>query len=244
MDKNAASPPAKPRAVKLYAGTPHACSYLPAEVALTQFVDPALVMTPTMYSELIDLGFRRSGELVYRPRCRQCEACVPVRIPVDTFEPTRQQRRIWQRNQDLHVRLLPARFHSAHFELYRRYISDRHPGGGMDVDDPAQYKSFFFSPWSDTWCAEIREADTLLAVAVIDRLAQGWSAVYTFFDPGHARRSLGGFAVLWQIHACRQLGLPWLYLGYWVDQCQKMAYKIQFQPMEVLRQGRWQPYRG
>ncbi len=242
MDKDPSAQRATQRSVKLYAGPPHACGYLPAEVALTQFIDPNLPMSPDVYSELVDLGFRRSGELVYRPRCRQCDACIPVRIPVDSFSPTRQQRRVWRRNQDLRVRLLPARFHGAHYELYRRYITDRHAGGGMDVTNSAQYESFFFSPWSQTLCAEIRDAENLLAVAMIDPLHQGWSAVYTFFDPEHARRSLGGFAVMWQIHECRRLGLPWLYLGYWVERCQKMAYKNQFQPMEILRQGRWQPY--
>ncbi|MEK7321634.1 MAG: arginyltransferase [Pseudomonadota bacterium] len=230
------------RTVKLFAGASHGCGYLPAEVATTQFVDPSLSMNPALYSELVDLGFRRSGELVYRPRCRQCVACVPMRIPVAAFTPSRRQRRTWQRNQDLQVHLVPARFNAAHFDLYRRYIAARHPGGGMDVNDPAQYESFFVSPWSETWCAEIRDQDRLLAVAVIDRLQQGWSAVYTYFDPAQARRSLGGFAVLWQIEECRRLGLPWLYLGYWVEQSPKMAYKNQFQPMEVLRQGGWQPY--
>jgi len=239
-DPDPAHPP--PRTVKLYAGTSQVCSYLPAEVAMTQFVDPGLSMSPALYSQLVDMGFRRSGELVYRPRCRQCAACVPVRIPVDAFTPSRQQRRTWQRNQDIHVRLVPARFDAAHFDLYRRYIAARHPGGGMDVNDPAQYESFFMSPWSETWCAEFREQDQLLAVAVIDRVQQGWSAVYTYFDPAQTRRSLGGFAVLWQIEECRRLDLPWLYLGYWVEQCPKMAYKNQFQPMEILRQGRWQPY--
>lgn len=242
MNKNPGKPHPPQRTLKLYAGAPHVCGYLPAEVASTQFVDPALAMSPAIYSELVDLGFRRSGELVYRPRCRQCDACVPVRIPVDAFVPSRRQRRIWQRNQDLRVRLLPARYDAMHFTLYRRYIAARHPGGGMDVNDPAQYASFFISPWSDTWCAEIRDQENLLAVAVIDQLQQGWSAVYTYFDPNQAHRSMGNFAVLWQIQECRRLGLPWLYLGYWVEQCRKMAYKNQFRPMEILRQGRWQPY--
>lgn len=232
--------PITTRTVTLYAGAPHVCSYLPGEVAVTQFVDPSLPMSTALYSELVDVGFRRSGEHVYRPRCRQCDSCIPARIPVGRFAPTRQQRRVWRRNQDLAVQLTATRTSDEHFSLYRRYMAARHPGGGMDVSDPEQYRAFLFSPWSDTRCLEFRAGDRLLAVAIIDRLRQGWSAVYTYYEPDDAQRSLGTFAVLWQIEQCRGLALPWVYLGYWIPQCVKMRYKVQFQPLEVFREGRWQ----
>lgn len=230
------------RTLTLYAGAPHICSYLPGEVAVTQFVDPSLPMSTSLYSELVDVGFRRSGEHVYRPRCRQCDSCIPARIPVANFAQTRQQRRVWKRNQDLQAELATVHQSEEQFLLYRRYMAVRHAGGGMDVADPAQYHAFLFSRWSDTRCIEFRERNRLLAVAVIDWLRQGWSAVYTYYDPNERQRSLGTFAVLWQIEQCRRLGMSWVYLGYWIPQCSKMSYKAQFQPLEVFRQGRWQPH--
>lgn len=232
--------PITTRTVTLYAGAPHVCSYLPGEVAVTQFVDPSLPMSTALYSELVDVGFRRSGEHVYRPRCRQCNSCIPARIPVGRFAPNRQQRRVWRRNQDLSVQLTVTHASEEHFLMYRRYMAIRHPGGGMDVSDLEQYRAFLFSPWSDTRCLEFRSDERLVAVAVIDRLRQGWSAVYTYYEPEETQRSLGTFAVLWQIEQCRRSALPWVYLGYWIPQCAKMRYKVQFQPLEVFREGRWQ----
>lgn len=232
------------RTLTLYAGAPHACSYLPGEVAVTQFVDPALSMSVALYSELVDVGFRRSGEHVYRPRCRQCDACIPARIPAEQFAPSRQQRRVWRHNQDLQVQFASTRQTQEQFSLYRRYMAARHAGGGMDVSDPAQYQAFLFSPWSDTRSIEFRVDGRLIAVAIIDWLVRGWSAVYTYYEPGEGKRSLGVFAVLWQIEQCRRLGLPWVYLGYWIPQCAKMNYKVQFQPLEIFRQGRWQRHRA
>lgn len=228
------------RTLTLYAGAPHICSYLPGEIAVTQFVDPSLAMSMPLYSELVDMGFRRSGEHVYRPRCRQCDSCIPARIPVDAFAPSRQQRRVWRHNEDLVMSVAAARDSESHFALYRRYMAARHAGGGMDVADPDQYQAFLFSPWSATECIEFRAADRLVAVAIVDRLQQGWSAVYTYYDPDEGRRSLGTFAILWQIEQCRRLGLSWLYLGYWIPECSKMSYKVRFRPLELFRQGQWQ----
>lgn len=228
------------RTLALYLSPPHACAYLPEREAVTQFIDPAQGMDTRLYSQLVDAGFRRSGEYVYRPRCSACRACIPARIPVAAFRPSRAQQRAWRRNQDLTVNLLPAAFSDEHFALYRRYIGTRHPGGGMDVDDPERYREFLLSSWSDTWCYEFRLDCQLLAVAVIDRLSQGHSAVYTFFDPAHAPRSLGAFALLWQIAEARRRGLSWLYLGYWIQECQKMRYKSDYRPLEIFRDGLWQ----
>src|SRR3569623_702666 len=161
------------RTLTLYAGAPHICSYLPGEIAVTQFVDPSLAMSMPLYSQLVDMGFRRSGEHVYRPRCRQCDSCIPARIPVDAFTPSRQQRRVWRHNEDLVISVAGARDSESHFALYRRFLAARHAGGGMDVADPDQYQAFLFSPWSVTECIEYRAADRLVAVAIVDRLQQG-----------------------------------------------------------------------
>lgn len=228
------------RTVRLYASPSHPCAYLEDREAITQFIDPSQAMNSRLYSQLVEVGFRRSGEYVYRPRCNACQACRPARIPTASFKPSRSQRRTWRRNQDLEISSMPAEFRAEHFALYRRYISSRHAGGDMDVTNPDRYREFLLSSWGDTWCYEFRLGPRLLAVAVIDRLAQGLSAVYTFFDPEYADRGLGTFAILWEISDAQRSGLPWLYLGYWIAECPKMSYKSQFRPLEIYRDGLWQ----
>jgi len=222
-----------------YASPPHSCSYLPEEEATTLFADPHAEMSMALYGQLIDLGFRRSGRYVYQPRCRRCTACLPARLPVTQLRPTRSQRRTWARNQDLTVSVRPAAFSEEHYALYRRYMATRHPGGGMDVDQPDAYMEFLCSDWSDTRFVEFREGATLVAVAVTDYLRQGLSAVYTFFSPEAGRRGLGTYAILWQADAAARSGRRHLYLGYWIEGSQKMAYKGCFRPLEVYRQGVW-----
>ncbi len=222
-----------------YATMPHPCSYLEKQIAATLLADPQTVINTTLYSDLINYGFRRSGERVYRPRCEKCQACIPVRVPVTAFQPNRIQRRIWRRNQDIDVQRVAPRHSSEHFDLYQNYLAQRHAGGGMDSPDPDNYLEFLASPHIDTDFYEFRLHGQLLAVAVADHLQQGLSAVYTFFDPQHTQRSLGVYAVLWQIEHTRQLGLPWLYLGYWIKESPKMNYKEQYQPLEIYQRGRW-----
>lgn len=232
------------RTVRLYASPPHACAYLDEHEAITQFIDPSQAMNSQLYSQLVEVGFRRSGEYVYRPRCNSCQACRPARIPTGSFQPSRSQRRVWRRNQDLKVSAIPAGFREEHFTLYRRYIGARHAGGDMDVANPERYREFLLSSWGETWCYEFRLGPRLLAVAVIDRLVRGLSAVYTFFDPEYADRGLGTFAVLWEISAAQRSRLPWLYLGYWIEECPKMSYKSRFRPLEIYRDGLWQVLPG
>jgi arginyl-tRNA--protein-N-Asp/Glu arginylyltransferase len=229
------------RRLAFYATPEHACSYLARRTARTLFADPNAALDNHLYSRLVLYGFRRSGEHIYRPSCPGCDACVPVRIPVADFQPNRSQRRTWRRNSDLRVRERQACYDPEHFALYRTYMSRRHPGGGMDNADPTQYEEFLTSGWSDTRFLEFRLGRQLLSVAVIDILETGFSAVYTFFDPEHARRGLGTYAILWEIERTRREGLPWLYLGYWIQESPRMRYKDQFQPLEQFREGRWLP---
>jgi arginine-tRNA-protein transferase len=227
-----------------YTTPAHECSYLADRRATTVFVDPYAPMDNTAYSALADIGFRRSGAYVYRPRCAGCTACVPVRIPVADFRPDRSQRRAFAKNTDLEVSFKPPVFEAEHFELYRRYTHSRHPGGGMDTDEPAQYRGFLISPWADTRFVEFRKEGRLLAVAVVDCMLQGLSAVYTFFDPHEPRRALGVNAVLWEIEYARQLGLPWVYLGYWINETRKMSYKTRYRPLEAYLSGEWRNLEG
>lgn len=225
--------------VKFFSTTAHACSYLEGEQAVTLFADPKSRMDQRLYSELSDLGFRRSGNYVYRPHCSHCNACVAVRIPVDRFAPNRQQQRIWKRNRDVTVRALAPEFRDEHYALYERYINERHSDGDMYPPSVEQYGSFLTSEWADTCFYEFRAGAKLVAVAVCDMLEDGLSAVYTFFDPDEARRSLGTYAILWEILESRRLGLSSLYLGYWIKNCQKMSYKIAFRPIELLINNEW-----
>lgn len=222
----------------------HECSYLPGRQATTLFVDPQARITPTLYSELSLMGFRRSGDFLYRPHCNGCNACIPARIPVSRFRPRRRQRRTLRDNSDLVVTRETAQLTPEYYQLYARYIEIRHAGGDMYPPSQEQFRSFLMSSWSDTrfYCFR-RQDGELLAVAVTDRLEDGLSAVYTFFDPQLPERSLGNQAVLWQIEECRRLGLPHLYLGYWVRECEKMAYKSDFQPLEILRDDIWREKR-
>lgn len=224
-----------------YATPPHACSYLPGRTAVTLFADPYARLSSRIYSRLAHYGFRRSGRHIYRPACPGCDACIPVRVPVAWFRPRRSQRRAWRQNEDLAVRERTAVLREEDFALYRRYVSSRHPGGGMDHSTPEQYLEFLTSDWSETRFVEFRLDGALAMIAVLDRLEDALSAVYTFFDPDLHGRSPGTFAILWAIEQARRLGLSWLYLGYWIADCAKMSYKDQFRPLEQFRDGRWLP---
>jgi len=218
---------------------PHPCSYLPEHTATTLFIDPRYSLDKDRYGHFTRLGFRRSGDLIYRPHCANCQACVPVRVPVGSFTPSRGQRRVWRRNQDLAVTTHEPGFRREHFNLYLRYQRARHAGGGMDDPDPQKYLDFLISRQLETVFLELRLRQQLLGVAIIDQLPDGLSAVYTFFDPDEARRGLGVFAVLWEVAFAREQRLPYVYLGYWIGQSPKMAYKRDFQPLEAYRDGRW-----
>jgi len=227
------------RDLKVYTTYPHSCSYLPEQEATTLFVDPRTPMSSGLYSQLSLLGFRRSGSHLYRPNCSNCNACIPARVPASRFVPKRNQRRCLKRNSDLLVQELTDINNDECFELYRRYIETRHHDGDMYPPSRDQYQSFLSAEWGVTRFYGMFAGEQLVGVAVADVLDDGLSAIYTFYDPDLPERSLGTFAVLWQIEQTRELGLEYLYLGYWIKQCQKMAYKIQYRPLELYINGSW-----
>ena len=228
--------------IRVYQTVEHACGYWPDRNARDLVLDPRDPALPSLYGAALAMGFRRSGNHVYRPHCAGCQACTPVRIPVHLFQPNRAQRRCLARNADLKVSVAPAVRTEANFDLYQRYVSGRHAGGGMDDPSPGDFDGFLSCEWSPTRFLELRSDDGLVGIAVTDVLADSLSAVYTFFDPGLSSRSLGTFAILSQVAHARELGMDYLYLGFWLRDHPKMDYKQRFRPIEYLSGREWLPF--
>ncbi|ODS62516.1 MAG: arginyltransferase [Arenimonas sp. SCN 70-307] len=227
--------------IRLFQSLEHACGYWPERLARDLIIDPADPHLPSVYGQALAMGFRRSGGHVYRPYCGGCRACISVRIPVDRFEPGRSHKRCLARNADLELRIAPARRTDENFALYRRYLDTRHAGGGMDDPAPENFDAFLACRWSPTEFMEFRLGGELVALAVTDVLPQGLSAVYTFFEPALAERSLGTYAILQQVARARREQRGYVYLGFWLAGHPKMEYKRRFRPLEYLDGAHWRP---
>ena len=218
----------------------HPCSYIPGLIARNAVVDPDYALNPEIYDYLIQNGFRRSGEQVYRPYCHSCEKCVTTRIPVADFKRSRSQKRIWKLNQDVVVKINKDGFRKEYLPIYQRYLESRHES--LDYEG---VEKFLLSQWGNVNFYEFYQKDEqggekLIGVAVTDEVKSGLSAVYTFFDPElGSKRSLGVFAILWQIEYALKNELSYIYPGFWIEDCRKMNYKSNFQPIEGLIKGKW-----
>lgn len=225
--------------LQFYATTAYQCGYLKDQRAQSLIAAPHHLISTEIYSGLIQQGFRRSGKFAYRPHCEHCNACIAVRVPVQTFKPSRSQKRALKQHDHLRVQMRPLQFQQAHFELYLAYQIARHDVEDDEAKNLEEYRNFLTQSNIESYLLEFLEDDQLKMVSVVDVVNDGVSAVYTFYDTTNAKASYGTYNVLWQIEWAKRLGLPFLYLGYWIAASPKMAYKQLFQPQQKLIDGEW-----
>jgi leucyl-tRNA---protein transferase len=230
--------------LQFYVTAPYKCGYLPNRLAQSLIAAPHQLVNTTVYSGLIQQGFRRSGKFAYRPHCEDCKACIAVRLKLDAFKPTRSQRRARKQHADLVAEVMPVQFNQAHFDLYSQYQQQRHRDSQDNLDtigdEIEQYREFLCTSHVSSLMVEFKDPmGQVKIVSVIDAVHDGISAVYTFYDALEAKASYGTYSIMWLAEWAKNAGLPYLYLGYWIAESQKMAYKQQFQPQEKLIDGEW-----
>jgi arginine-tRNA-protein transferase len=223
-----------------YTTAPLPCPYLAGRTERKIVTELSGQDAEGLHDRLSRAGFRRSHNIAYSPVCPGCQACIPIRIVAEAFEPDRTQRKVWRANADLVGTEMPSRATAEQFALFHRYQKARHADGDMAAMGFYDYRAMIEDTPISTSVVEFRDAaDKLVAACLTDRLSDGLSAVYSYYEPGAERRSLGTHVVLWLVARARELGLPYVYLGYWVPESRKMAYKARFRPSEVLTGGVW-----
>lgn len=232
--------------LQFYVTTPYKCGYLPNKLAQSLIASPQHLIDASIYSGLITQGFRRSGKFAYRPHCENCRACIAVRLILNAFVPSRSQKRAYKQHAQLTAQIFPLHFNQQHYELYESYQSLRHhdetanESNATTKDDAEQYRQFLCQSNVESLMIEFKDANhQVKIVSVVDIVKDGVSAVYTFYDALEAKASYGTYSIMWLAEWTKSLNLPYLYLGYWIKDSQKMAYKQQFKPQQKLIDGEW-----
>jgi arginyl-tRNA--protein-N-Asp/Glu arginylyltransferase len=223
-----------------YTTAPQPCPYLSGRTERKVVTELAGVTAESLHDRLSRGGFRRSHNIAYAPVCPACNACVPIRIRAREFQPNRTQKRIAKLNADLTISEMPPRATAEQYQLFQRYQHARHGEGDMATMSFYDYRAMVEDTPIETSIVEFRDRqERLLGACLTDRLGDGLSAVYSFFTPDSDERSLGTQAIIWLVQRAVELDLPHVYLGYWVEESRKMAYKAKFKPSEILRAGQW-----
>ena len=245
LDESLFTVPGIRRGLRFYVTGPTPCPYLPDQFERKAFTHLNQASPDALHNQLSEAGFRRSQAVAYRPACPSCNACRSVRVDTTRFEPSRNQTRILRRNSDIVRRPIPPKATREQFRLLKRYLLERHEGGGMSDMGFREFAGMVNETPVQTLMFEYREGPEedapLIAVSLTDVLRDGFSMVYTFFDIRQPKRSLGTYLILDHIRSADEFGLPHVYLGYWIKQSPKMDYKRRFQPLEVLDGPVWRP---
>ncbi len=229
--------------LEFYITPNHACPYLDDQQSKTLFMSPEIQATDRLYNGLIENGFRRSGDHVYRPHCDSCKACISLRVPCNDFSLSKQQKRCAKKGLRFIQQIQSAHFDQDHYQLFERYINARHTDGDMYPTSEKQYREFILCDWLNTQFLDLIEPTTgkLIACLVFDELESGTSAIYSFFDPALSKFSPGRLLVLKLIELTKQKQLDYVYLGYWIKNCRKMSYKGEYRPVECFVEEHWVP---
>tara|TARA_B100000780_G_scaffold278166_1_gene250819 strand:+ start:580 stop:1305 length:726 start_codon:yes stop_codon:yes gene_type:complete len=226
--------------IQFYITTKYPCGYINNQEAQSIVATPYKKIKNNTYSDLIQQGFRRSGQYVYKPQCHACSACIPIRVCVEEFKKSQSQKRTLKKHSYITAKILPLRFEEEHYNLYVNYQNNRHRLNSETTNDIGDYNDFLIKSNVETKIVEFKSEDKLLMVTIIDQVKNSISAVYTFYDCNDSRLSLGTYSILWLLNFCKNENLNYLYLGYWINDSKKMKYKINFKPYELMINGSWQ----
>ena len=226
--------------IQFYKTTEYNCSYIDKMDAQSLVVTPYKSIDQNIFQDLIEKGFRRSGQYIYKPSCKSCTACIPIRLSVQKFLSSRSQKRIFKKHQHFDVREVSLTFKQKHFDLYSKYQNKRHSSINNDQNKIDDYNDFLIKSNVNSKLVEFWDGDLLKIVSIIDMMDDGISAVYTFFDPDDEKVSYGTYSIIWLINWCKTQQFKYIYLGYWIGECNKMKYKTNFKPYELYIKGYWQ----
>jgi leucyl-tRNA---protein transferase len=226
--------------IQFYTTTKYNCSYIDKMDAQSLVVTPYKSINQNIFQDLIEKGFRRSGQYIYKPNCNSCTACIPIRLPVQKFLFSKTQKRIYKKHGYFKVREIPLAFKKKHFDLYLKYQNKRHSYINNDQNSLDDYNDFLIKSNVKSKFIEFWDGDSLKIVSIVDIVSDGISAVYTFYDPDDEKVSYGTYSIIWLINWCKAQQLKYIYLGYWIGECNKMKYKTNFKPYELYIKGYWQ----